>query len=90
VRGTRANALVETVGALADHAIEKVLLGDERVTSAAEGKRLLAGNSELEARADKLQRLVVATGPTRAAIVSPPYAARQPTSYVVPAHGSEG
>ena len=33
------------------------------MTSAAEGKRLLAGNVELEARADKLQRLVVAAVP---------------------------
>ena len=56
-------ALVEAVGALVDHTIEGVLLGEERVTSAAEGKRLLAGNSELEARADKLQRLVVAAVP---------------------------
>ena len=30
------------------------------MTSAAEGKRRLAGNAEFEARADKLQRLVVA------------------------------
>ena len=57
------DALVEAVGALIDHAIENVLLGEERVTTAAEGKRLLAGNSELEARADKLQRLVVAAVP---------------------------
>jgi hypothetical protein len=57
------DALVEAVGALADHAVEGVLLGEERVTSAAEGKRLLAGNAELEARADKLQRLVVAAVP---------------------------
>ena len=33
------------------------------MTSAAEGKRLLAGNAELEARADRLQRLVVAAMP---------------------------
>jgi len=58
-----ADAAFEAVGALADHAIERVLLSEERVTSAAEGKRLLAGNVELEARADKLQRLVVAAVP---------------------------
>ena len=58
-----ADALVEAVGALADHAVEGVLLGEERITSAAEGKRLLAGNSELEARADRLQRLIVAAVP---------------------------
>src|SRR6478752_5407467 len=57
------DALFEAVGALADHAIERVLLSEERVTSAAEGKRRLAGNAEFEARADKLQRLVVAAVP---------------------------
>jgi hypothetical protein len=56
-------ALVEVVGALADHAIDRVLLTDERVTSAAEGKRLLAGEAEIEARADKIQRVVVAAVP---------------------------
>src|SRR5262245_7170789 len=57
------DALVEAVGALADHAIDRVLLTDERVTSAAEGKRLLAGEAEIEARADKIQRVVVAAVP---------------------------
>ena len=57
------DALVTAVGGLVDHTIERVLLGEERVTSAAEGKRLLAGNAELEVRADKLQRLVVAAVP---------------------------
>ena len=33
------DALVAAVGALADQAIDRVLRGDERVTSAAEGKR---------------------------------------------------
>ena len=57
------DALVEAVGALADHAIDRVLLSDERVISAAEGKRLLAGEAETEARADKIQRVVVAAVP---------------------------
>ena len=57
------DALVEAVGALADHAIDRVLLTGERVTSAAEGKRLLAGNAEIEARADKIQHVVVAAVP---------------------------
>ena len=57
------DALVEAVGALADHAIERVLLREERVTTAAEGKRLLVGNTEFEARADKVQRVVVAAVP---------------------------
>jgi hypothetical protein len=57
------DALVEAVGALADHAIDRVLLTAERVTSAAEGKRLLAGEAEIEARADRIQRVVVAAVP---------------------------
>jgi hypothetical protein len=56
-------ALVEAVGALADHAIDRILLTDERVTSAADGRRLLAGTAEIEARADKIQRVVVAAVP---------------------------
>src|SRR3954454_2438222 len=57
------DALLEAVGALADHAVDRVLLTGERVTSAAEGKRLLAGEAEVEARADKIQRVVVAAVP---------------------------
>src|SRR5215218_11164003 len=57
------DALVEAVGALADDAIDRVLLTGERVTSAAEGKRLLAGEVEIEARSDKIQRVVVAAVP---------------------------
>jgi hypothetical protein len=56
-------SLVQAVGGLVDHAIERVLLSDERVTSAAEGKRLLAGEAEVEARADKIQRVIVAAVP---------------------------
>src|SRR5215217_1641555 len=57
------DALVEAVGALADDAIDRVLLTEERVTSAAEGKQLLAGEAEVEARTDKIQRVVVAAVP---------------------------
>jgi hypothetical protein len=56
-------ALIDAVGALVDHAIDRVLLTGERVTSAAEGKRLLAGEAEIEARADQIQRVVVAAVP---------------------------
>ena len=56
-------ALAEAVGALADHAIERVLLTDLRVTSATEGKRLLAGEADVEARADRIQRIVVLAVP---------------------------
>ena len=60
-----AHAAFEAVGGLVDHAVERVLLSGERVTSAAEGKRLLAGDVELEARADQIQRVVVAAVPRR-------------------------
>ena len=42
-------ALVEAVGRLADKAIDRVLLTDKRITSAAAGKRLLAGEADMEA-----------------------------------------
>jgi hypothetical protein len=56
-------ALVEAVGALADSAVDRVLLTDERVTSAAEAKRLLAGGADTEALADRIQRVVVLATP---------------------------
>src|SRR5262245_21966153 len=56
-------ALVEAVGALAEAAGTRVLLSGERVTSAAAAKRLLAGEAETEALADKVQRVVVLAAP---------------------------
>ena len=56
-------ALVEAVGKLADKAIDRVLLTDERITSAAAGKRLLAGEEEVEALAGDIQRVVVLAVP---------------------------
>lgn len=56
-------ALVEAVGKLADAAIDRVLLTEERVTSAAEGKRRLAGEADTEALAEKIQRVVVLATP---------------------------
>ncbi len=58
-----AGALVEAVGSLADAAIDRVLLTGERVTTAAEGRRLLAGEAETEALADNIQRVVVLAVP---------------------------
>jgi hypothetical protein len=55
--------LVEAVGSLADTAVDRVLLSEKRVTSAAEGKRLLAGAPDTEAMADKIQRVVVLATP---------------------------
>jgi hypothetical protein len=52
-------ALVEAVDGVVDRAIDRMLLSDERVTSAAEGKRLLAGDTEAEAFAGDIQRVIV-------------------------------
>lgn len=57
------DALVETVGGLADRAIDRVLLTGEPVSSAADGKRLLAGQADTEAFADDIQRVVVLAVP---------------------------
>jgi hypothetical protein len=56
-------ALVDAVGRLVDAAIAGVLLSDDRVTSAAEGKLRLAGQSETEELADKVQRVVLLATP---------------------------
>src|SRR5262245_61880860 len=56
-------ALVSAVGRLAEKAIDRVLLTDERVTSAADGKRLLAGDADTEALAGDIQRVVVLAVP---------------------------
>jgi hypothetical protein len=55
--------LVEAVGELADTAVDRVLLTEERVTSASEGRRRLAGASDTEALSDKVQRVVVLATP---------------------------
>ena len=60
---TSTAALVEAVEGLADAAIDRVLLTGERVTSAAEGRRLLAGEADTEALADNIQRVVVLAVP---------------------------
>ena len=56
-------ALVDAVGRLVDAAIGRVLLSDDRVTSAADGKRRLSGQTETEELADKVQRVVVLATP---------------------------
>jgi hypothetical protein len=59
----RAVALVGAVDALVDAAVDRVLLTDERVTSAAEAKRLLTRKEDTEALADRIQRVVVLAVP---------------------------
>lgn len=52
------SALVDAAGSLVDDLLDRVLLSDERVTSAAEGRRLLEGDDDLEQVTDKIQRFV--------------------------------
>ncbi len=54
---------MRAVGRLAEQAINRALLSDERVTSAAEGKRTLAGSEDTEALAGNIQRVVVLAMP---------------------------
>jgi hypothetical protein len=65
LRGARAasEALVEVVGGMVQRTIDQVLLTDDRVTSAAEGKRLLAGEEETEKTAADFQRVIVLAVP---------------------------
>lgn len=61
-------ALVDAVGRLVDAAIARVLLSDDRVTSAADGKRRLSGQTQTEELADKVQRVVVLATPVVRAV----------------------
>ena len=61
--GKASVALVDAVGGLADEAINRAFLTDERVTSAAAGKRLLSGEENTEASADAIQRVVLLAVP---------------------------
>jgi hypothetical protein len=55
--------LVDAVAQVVDRAIDRMLLSDERVTSAAEGRRLLAGDTEAETVTGDIQRIVVLAVP---------------------------
>ena len=52
------SALVQAAGSLVDDLLDRVLVGDEPVTSAAQGKWLLAQDDDLEHVTDRLQRFV--------------------------------
>ena len=56
-------ALVDAVERLVHAAVARVLLSDDRVTSAADGKARLAAQKETEDLADKVQRVVVLATP---------------------------
>jgi hypothetical protein len=59
----RVDELVDAVSELTDRAIDRVLLTGERVTSAAEGKRLLSHQEDVEQLTDTIQRVVVLATP---------------------------
>jgi hypothetical protein len=60
---TARSALVDAVGRLVRAAVDRVLLSEDRVTSAAEGRLRLAGPEQNEELADKVQRVVVLAVP---------------------------
>src|ERR1044072_3768647 len=53
------DSLVRAVGRLVNRAVDEMLLGDTRVTSAAEGRRLLAADERTESRAGDIQPILV-------------------------------
>jgi hypothetical protein len=59
----RNRTLLEAVGGLFDQVIDRILLSPDRVTSAAEGKRLMASDDDSEALADTVQRVAVVATP---------------------------
>jgi hypothetical protein len=62
------SALVDAVGRLVRAAVDRVLLSDDRVTSAADGKHRLSGATETEELADKVQTVVVLAAPVVRAV----------------------
>lgn len=62
--GVVASDLTEAVGALADRAIDRVLLTGERARSAGEGMRMLTETEDVEAVAGSIQRVVLLAVPT--------------------------
>jgi hypothetical protein len=54
---------VDAVAQLVDAAVARVLLSEDRVTSAADGKRRLSGQLATEELADKVQRVMVLATP---------------------------
>jgi hypothetical protein len=55
--------LVDAVGGLFDQVVDRILLSPERVTSAAEGKRLIAFDDDSEDVADRIQRVAMIATP---------------------------
>ena len=57
------SALVRAVRRLVDRAVDEILLGEQRVTSAAEAGRLLSGEERSEALAGEVQRVIALAVP---------------------------
>jgi hypothetical protein len=55
--------LLDAVGRLVDQVVDRILLSPERITSAAEGRRLMAADDDSEALADTVQRVAVVATP---------------------------
>jgi hypothetical protein len=75
--------LVGAVGDLSRSAIDRMLLTGERVTSAKEGKHLLAKTAELEGLSDGVQRVVVVATPLARALVPAARVTRLPWVMIV-------
>lgn len=65
----KAPPLVDAVSSLYDHVIEGVLSTSDKVTTAAEGKRLLSNDAGNEAMADHVQRVAVLAIPVLRTLV---------------------
>ena len=61
-------AFAGAVGSLVNRAVDEMLLGDKRVTSAAEGGRLLAGDEQTDSVAEDIQRVIVLAVPVLRAL----------------------
>ena len=59
----RNRTLLDAVGGLYDQVIDRILLSPDRVTSAAEGKRLMSSDDDSEALTDTVQRVAVVATP---------------------------
>ncbi|HET9287699.1 MAG TPA: hypothetical protein VFO26_09090 [Gaiella sp.] len=59
----RDSRLVTAVGGLFDQVIDRILLSPERVSSAAQGKRLMAADDDTEGMTDTIQRVAVVATP---------------------------
>ena len=57
------SALVRAAGSLFDDLVDRLLRSDERVTSAAQGKLLIAADDDMEEVADRVQRFVAVATP---------------------------